>query len=136
MNLLLMQVDHMENALLYTNHCLYVGDSTTTCGIKWKLNNSVNLFTAYIPYDVSMTMYHNYFNNVLYVISIYCLQHNVAYCILGGDFNTYICRVSSMNTTSLHTFVLDECGMFCMKIENCINIDYTYYGPQSIYICN
>ena len=38
-----------------------------------------------------------------------------------------------MNTTSLHNFVSDECLMFCMKSENCINIDYTYCGPnQSI----
>ena len=38
-----------------------------------------------------------------------------------------------MNTTSLHNFVSYECLMFYMKSENCINIDYTYCGPnQSI----
>ena len=38
-----------------------------------------------------------------------------------------------MNTTSLQKFVSDECLMFCIKNENCINIYYTYCGPnQSI----
>ena len=40
------------------------------------------------------------------------------------DFNTNISRVNSMNTTSLHNFVSDESLKFCMKIVNCINIDY------------
>ena len=32
-----------------------------------------------------------------------------------------------------YNFVSDECLMFCMKSEHCINIDYTYCGPnQSI----
>ena len=78
-------------------------------------------------------MHRHDFNNVLSAISTYCLQYNVEYCIIGGDFNTDISRVNSMNTTSLHNFVSDECLMFCMKSENCINIDYTYCGPnQSI----
>ena len=52
------------------------------------------------------------------------------YVITSGDCNIDISRV---NTTSSHNFVLDECLMFCMKSENCINTDYTYYGPnQSI----
>ena len=35
---------------------------------------------------------------------------------------------NSMNTTSLHTFVSDECLMFGMTSENCINIDYTLWS--------
>ena len=35
-----------------------------------------------------------------------------------------------MNHTSLHNFVSDECLMFSTKSENCINIDYTYCGPN------
>ena len=85
-----------------------------------------------MPCDDTIAMHDHDFNNVLSAISTYCLQHNVEYCIIGGDFNTDIPRVNSMNTTSLH-FVSDECLMFCMKSENCINIDYTYCGHnQSI----
>ena len=52
---------------------------------------------------------------------------------LEGMLSTDISRVISMNTTSLHNFVSDVCLMLCMKSENCINIDYTYCGPnQSI----
>ena len=58
-----------------------------------------------MPCDVNM--HHYDFNNVLSSISMNCLQHNVEYCIIGGDFNTYISRVNSMNTTSLHNFVSD-----------------------------
>ena len=127
--------------ILYKSSCteiypIYLGVSKRTCGIKWKLNNSdefVHLFTVYLPCDDNIAMHHHDFNNVLSAISTYCLQYNVEYCIIGGDFNTDIARVNSMNTTSLHNFVSDECLMFCMKSENCINIDYTYSGPnQSI----
>ena len=80
-------------------------------------------------------MHHHDFNNVLSVIYIYCLHHNVEYCIIGGDFNTVISRVNSINTALLHNFVLDECLMCCMKSKNCINIDYSVCGPkQSIYV--
>ena len=90
-----------------------------------KLNNSddfVHLFTVYHDY-------HD-FNNVLSTMSTYCLQYNVEYYIIGGDSNRYISRVNSMNTTSLHNFVSDVCLIFCMKSENCINIDYTYCSPN------
>ena len=79
-----------------------------------------------MPCDDNIAMLHHDFNNVFSSISIHCLQHNVEYCIIEGDFNTDISRVNSMNTTSLHNFVSDECLMFCMNSENCINIDYTY----------
>ena len=83
--------------------------------------------------DDNIAIHHHDFNNVLSAISTYCLQYNVEYCIIGGDFHTNISRVNSMNTTSLHNFVSDECLMFRMKNENYINIDYTYCGPnQSI----
>ena len=107
-----------------------------TCGIKWKLNNSdefVHLFTVYLSCDYNISMHHHDFNNVLSAISAYCLQYKFEYCIIGGDFNTYISRVNSMNITSLHNFGSGDCLMFCMKSENCINIDDTYCGPnQSI----
>ena len=83
-----------------------------------------------MPCDDTIAMYHHDFNNVSSAISTYCLQYNVEYCIIGGDFNTYISRVNSMNTTLLHNFVSDECLMLCMKSENCINIDDTYCGPN------
>ena len=138
-----------ECTILYKSSCteiypIYLGDSERTCEIKWKLNNSdefVYLFTVYLPCDDNIAMHHHDFNNVLSAISTYCLQYNVEYCIIGGDFNTYIyiyiyiyiSRVNCMNTTSLHNFVSDECLMFCMQSENCFNIDYTYWGlDQSI----
>ena len=77
---------------------------------KRTLNNSdgfVNLFTAYMPCDDNIAMHHHDFNNVLSSSSMYCLQHNVDYYIIGGDFNTDISRVNSMNTTSLPNFVSD-----------------------------
>ena len=82
-----------------------------TCGIEWKLHNSdgfVNLFTVYMPCDVNNAMHHHDFNNVLSSITMYCLQNNVKYCIIGGDLNAGISRVNSMNTASLHNFVSDE----------------------------
>ena len=86
MNLLFMLVDHIEDALFYTNHLelryipIYLGDSKRTCGIKWKLNNYdefVHLFTVYLPCDDNIAMHHHDFNNVLSAISTYCLQYNV-----------------------------------------------------------
>ena len=129
--------------ILYNSSCteiypIYFGDSKRTCEINWKLNNSefVHLFTVYMPCDDNIAMHHHDFNHVLSAISTYCHechQYNVEYCIIGGDFNTDISRVNSMNTTLLHNCVSDECLMFCMKSENCFNIDYTYCGPnQSI----
>ena len=122
--------------ILYKSSCteicpIYLGDSKRTCRIKWKYNYSdefVHLFTVYLPCDVNIAMHHHDFNNVLSSISTYCLQYNVEYCIIEGDFNTDLSRVNSMNTTSLLNFVSDECLMFCMQSENCINIDYTYRG--------
>ena len=64
----------------------------------------VNLFTLYITCDLNTVMHHHDFNNLLSCIYMYCLQHNVEYCILGGDFNTDISRVNSMNTTALQNF--------------------------------
>ena len=83
-----------------------------------------------MPCDDNIGMHHHDFNNVLSAISTYCQQYNIEYCIIGGDFNTDISRVNSMNTTSLHNFVSGECLMFCMKSENCIIIAYTYCGPN------
>ena len=67
-----------------------------------------------MPCDDNIAMHHHDFNNVLSSIYAYCLQYNVEYCIIGGDFITDISRVNYMNTTSLHNFVLDKCFMFCM----------------------
>ena len=86
-----------------------------------------------MPCDVNTTTHHHDINNVLLSIAMYCLQNKVKYCIIGGDFNANISRVNSMNTTSVHTFVLDEGLMFCMKSENCINVDYTYCGPNQAF---
>ena len=77
-----------------------------------------------MPCDVNTAMHHHDFNNVLSSITLYCLQNNVKYCIIGGDFNADISRVNSMNTTSLQNYVSDEGLMFCMKSANYINIDY------------
>ena len=118
---------------------IYLGNSKRTCGIKWKLHDSdgfVHLFKVQMPCNVNTAMYNHDFNNELSSITIYCLQHNVKYCIIGGDFNADISRVNSMYTASLHNFVSDEGLMFCMKSENCINIDYTYYGPNQAFVCN
>ena len=57
--------------------------------------------SLYVPQFV---MHHHDFNHVLSAISTYCLQFNVEYCIIGGDFNTDISRVNSMNTTSLKLY--------------------------------
>ena len=38
-----------------------------------------------------------------------------------------------MNMASLQNFVLDEGLMFCAKSENCINIDYTYFGLNQFF---
>ena len=43
-----------------------------------------------MPCDDNIAMHHHDFNNVLSSISMYCLQYNVEYCIIGGDFNTDI----------------------------------------------
>ena len=86
-----------------------------------------------MPCDVNTAMHHHAFNHVLSCITMYCLQTNVKYCIIGGDFNTDISRVNSMNTTSLQNFDSDESLMFWMKSENCINIDYTYCGPNQAF---
>ena len=116
---------------------IYLGDLKRTCGIKWNLHHSdgfVNLFTVYIPYDANNALHHHDFNHVLSSITVlYCLQNNVKYCIIGGDFNADISRVNSMNTASLQNFVSDEGLMFCMRSENCINIDYTYCGPNQAF---
>ena len=48
-------------------------------------------------------------------------------------FNADISRVNSLNTASLQNFVSDEGLMFCTKSENCINIDYTYCGPNQVF---
>ena len=106
--------------ILYKSSCteiypIYLFDSTKTCGIKWKLNHSdefVHLFTVYMPCDDNIAMHHHGFNNVLSSISTYYLQYIVEYCITGGDFNADISWVNSMNTTSLHNYVSDECLMF------------------------
>ena len=133
-NLLFMLLDHYGGCtILYKSTCneiypIYLVDSKWTCGIKWKLHHSdgfVHLFTVYMSCDVNIAMHYHEFDHVLSSIAMYCLQHNVEYCIIGGDFNTDISRVNSMNTTSLHNFVSDECLLFRMKSENCINIDYT-----------
>ena len=58
-----------------------------------------------MPCDDNIAMHHHDFNNVLSSIYMYCLQHNVEYCIIRGYFNTYISRVNSMYTTSLPNFV-------------------------------
>ena len=79
---------------------MYLGD----CGIKWKLHNSdgfVHLFTVYMSCDVNNAMHHYDFNNILSSITMYCLQNNVKYCIIEGDFKADISRVNSMNTASL-----------------------------------
>ena len=83
-NHLFMLVDHMEDALFYTNHLvlypIYLGDSKRTFGIKWKLNHSdgvVHLFTVYMPCDDNIAMHHHDFNNILSSIYIYCLQHDL-----------------------------------------------------------
>ena len=121
--------------ILYKSSCteiypIYLGDSKRTCAFKWKLNNSdefVHLFTVYLPCDDNIAIHQQLCLRTVYI------QYNVQYCIIGGDFNTDISRVNSMNPISLHNFVSDECLMFCLKSENCINIDYTYCGPnQSI----
>ena len=95
--------------ILHTSACtdiypIYLDDSKRTCGIKWNLHISdgfVNLFTVYMPCDVHTAMYHHDLNNVLSSITMYGLQINVKYCIIGGDFNAGISRVNSMNTTIL-----------------------------------
>ena len=84
--------------------------------------------------DVNIAMYHHDFNNVLSFITMYCIQNNVKYGIIGGDFNADISRVNSMNTTSLQNCISDEGLMFCMKSEKCINIDYTYCGPNQAFL--
>ena len=38
-----------------------------------------------------------------------------------------------MNTTSLQNVVSEKGLMFCMRRENCINIDYTYCGPNQAF---
>ena len=122
--------------ILYKSSCtviylIYLGDLKRTCGIKWKLNKYdgfVNLFTVYMPCDVNTAMHHHDFNDM------YCLQNNVEYCINGGDFNADISRVNSMNTTSLQNYISDKGLMFCMKSENCINIDYTYCGHNQFFL--
>ena len=86
-----------------------------------------------MPCDVNNAMHHHDFNNALSSITMYCLQNNVKYCIIGGDFNADISRVNSMNTATLQNFVSDEGLMFCTKSENRINIDYTYYGPNQAF---
>ena len=47
---------------------IYKGDSTKTCGIKWKLNNSdgfADLFTVYMYCDVNTAMHYHDFYHVL-----------------------------------------------------------------------
>ena len=65
---------------------IYLGDSKRSCGIKWKLHNFdvfVHIFTVYMPCDVNNAMHHHDFNNVLSSITMYSLQNNVKYCIIG-----------------------------------------------------
>ena len=83
------------------------------------------VFNVYMPCDSILNL--EEYNNVLSIMSAFFITHNVLQCIIGGDMNTDLSRLSSGNTISLNRFILQEDLKYVLNDKYNINIHkYTY----------
>ena len=100
--------------------------SSCTSGIKRilkKWHTFINLVMVYMPCDVNTIIYPH--DLIMYCLFFLCIVYNLILNYVSLEeilIHMYIQRVNSMNTTSLHNYISDECLMFCMKMLTILTV--------------
>ena len=104
-----------------------LSDSTRLCMVKVEFTTyTIMLCTVYMPCDSDYDQYNNsIYNCVLQELIKHVNDESIDFVICGGDFNTDMCRVNSLHTKSLQTFMDNENFKLCDS-HPFNKVDYTY----------
>ncbi len=81
---------------------------------------------VYMPCDSHSTQHDLVFNDVLNDINLVINKYpHIGYVLIGGDFNTDLCRLQSPHCISLNEFCERE-SMFICSRHNVANVDFTF----------
>jgi len=109
-----------------------ISDNTRLCVVKIEFSSyAIILCSIYMPCDSEYDQCNNaIYNGVLYDILKHVNDESIDFVIIGGDFNTDICRSKSLHTMSLQTFMDNENFILCDN-HQCNNVDYTYESTSN-----
>ena len=102
--------------------------SKRVCCLRLTTNiGVVFLFNVYMPCDTANHVHLFEYNTILSDIAKCCTDNGVLNCVIGGDINTDLSRLYSVNTISLQKFVAQEnLSLALSAVDN--TIEHTYRG--------
>ena len=100
--------------------------SRRLCAVTIKidsLDHVIILINAYMPTDAQQNL--TEFQNTLREIAAVMQAHETPYVVIGGDINTDLSRLQSLNTRALLEFMNEEYLLFALNHEKA-EVDYTF----------